>query len=563
MKLVSISVEKYRSIMKAPKVPISNLTVLVGPNNEGKSNLLSALITAMQLINGYAQARPRAATLPRQRRRAAYDWETDFPISLQEKYPEGNSVFKVGFELNRDEINSFRSEVGSNLNGLLPIEIAIGPSHKPEFRVLKRGPGGTALTNKASEVAEFIGKRIEISYIPAIRPTAAAADVVNRMVSRRLLRLENNPEYQEAQSKISEFQQPLLDELSSEVAETLKQFLPDVASVHITLPREDARYFPRRDVQIVVDDGTPTLLERKGDGVKSLAAISLLHGTFNSSGASILALEEPESHLHPSAINRLREIIIELSSHTQVVVTTHNPLLADRERVEHNILVQGSEARPASDISEIREILGVRASDNLIHARVVLLVEGESDRTILESLLKVLSDHVKSAMKNRTLVIECMRGVRNLQHRLSSLQTALCSIHVFFDADRQATDAFDNACSAGLLNRRDANFATIPGLKMSELEDCLDVNVYEEALKNGYGIDIPDSFFKARNKWSDRMQQQFKSQGRMWTDAVKLEVKHTVANAVAKKPKHALNEHRASCITTLVSELEKKLFDGA
>ena len=40
MRLVSFSVTNYRSITKAYKLPIRQATILIGPNNEGKSNIL-------------------------------------------------------------------------------------------------------------------------------------------------------------------------------------------------------------------------------------------------------------------------------------------------------------------------------------------------------------------------------------------------------------------------------------------------------------------------------------------------------------------------------------------
>jgi AAA15 family ATPase/GTPase len=43
MKLKSFTVERYRSITKAKKIRLGRVTVLVGPNNEGKSNLLRSL----------------------------------------------------------------------------------------------------------------------------------------------------------------------------------------------------------------------------------------------------------------------------------------------------------------------------------------------------------------------------------------------------------------------------------------------------------------------------------------------------------------------------------------
>ena len=50
MRLVSFTVEKYRSITNAKKIGIDKSVTLVGPNNEGKSNLLRALVAAMNIL---------------------------------------------------------------------------------------------------------------------------------------------------------------------------------------------------------------------------------------------------------------------------------------------------------------------------------------------------------------------------------------------------------------------------------------------------------------------------------------------------------------------------------
>ena len=43
MRLLSFSVVNYRSITNARKIQTHNMTVLVGKNNEGKSNILRSL----------------------------------------------------------------------------------------------------------------------------------------------------------------------------------------------------------------------------------------------------------------------------------------------------------------------------------------------------------------------------------------------------------------------------------------------------------------------------------------------------------------------------------------
>lgn len=54
MQLVNFSVTNYRSITKAHKINLQNITVLVGRNNEGKSNILMALNVAMETMMQHA-----------------------------------------------------------------------------------------------------------------------------------------------------------------------------------------------------------------------------------------------------------------------------------------------------------------------------------------------------------------------------------------------------------------------------------------------------------------------------------------------------------------------------
>lgn len=65
MRLVGFSVKSYRSIVNTERIQLSNKTVIVGPNNEGKSNLLRALILGMNTLMGrLSRYRPTQFGLP-------------------------------------------------------------------------------------------------------------------------------------------------------------------------------------------------------------------------------------------------------------------------------------------------------------------------------------------------------------------------------------------------------------------------------------------------------------------------------------------------------------------
>lgn len=121
MKLVEFTVTNYRSITSARKIPITDKTVLVGKNNEGKSNLLMALNVAMNAVIRHG----RNAELKQDflSRRRLYDWNRDFPIQYQNRTRGLESIFKLHFKLTQDELEELKKEVKVRCNDDLIIEI--------------------------------------------------------------------------------------------------------------------------------------------------------------------------------------------------------------------------------------------------------------------------------------------------------------------------------------------------------------------------------------------------------------------------------------------------------
>lgn len=561
MRLVTFSVSNYRSITEAHRIPVGDSTILIGKNNEGKSNVLRALSIAMKALttHGAGDTVVSMRDLREQRDTHRYIWRRDFPVSLQNRIRGTDSIFRLEFSLDDEEVIEFRGKIRSALNGNLPIEIKFGKSNTPEIRVPKRGRGGTTLSSKSGKIARYIAEHIDFNYIPAVRTEDEALSVVQDMLSAELATLEKNPDYISAVQKIADLQEPVLSRVSQSIKLSLQQFLPNIKDVTVRVPSAARHVALRSQCKIEIDDGSRTLLEYKGDGVKSLAALSLLKDKMKSTGASIIAIEEPESHLHPGAMHSLRDVIESLTSDNQVVLTTHCPLFVDRGSVNRNIVIDSNSAKPARDISAVRKLLGVKASDNLVNASHVLVVEGEEDVVALMSLLPFLSSTIGKAIKNRHMVIEPIGGAGNLSYKLTLLSNALCVSHVFLDGDEAGKRAYQRAEDDGLIKLSEATFVNCRGFPQAELEDCFDRSCYESAVLLEFGVDLSDTAFRGSGKWSNRAQSCFLKQGKIWGSKVESQLKALVASIVSKHPEQALDAHKRNSIDALITALETKL----
>ena len=560
MRLIEFSVTNFRSITSAHKVPISGTTILIGRNNEGKSNVLKALSIAMNTLQRHAMAERRGYLVRRSYKKdeSQYYWERDFPIVLQNRKGINQSIFKLEFKLDQKEVDEFKNEIQSNLNGTLPLLIKIGKDDRPSIKVNKRGRGSKTLNSKSSKIAEFIARRIFFNHIPAVRTDREAMSVIGEMLMRELRVLERDQEYQDALKIIIDLQKPILESLAQRIKEPLSEFLPNIKSVKIQIPENLRIFAPLRDFEVVIDDGTPTNIELKGDGVKSLAALGLLKNKSIKSGISVIAIEEPESHLHPEAIHQINEVVCSLVDENQVIITTHNPLFVDRNNIKSNIIDSGK-ATPAKSVKEIRELLGIKASDNLINANYALVVEGEDDKMALTALLKQLSEKISKSLKNKLFVIESIGGTGNLSYKLSLMKTSLCIYHVLLDNDDAGRQSFLKASNEKLLSIQNCTMVNCRGMVNSEFEDCIDPKIYKREIFDQFGVTLDSRKFRGNGKWSERIKSVFMDQGKPWDKKIEQNVKNVVAICVSLNPKNALNVHKRNSIDSLVNALERML----
>ena len=568
MKLQYFSIKNYRSIASADVDKLGDSVIFIGPNNEGKSNILQAINTCLTTLTSDRPIFLKDQVKIRYDKRH-YDWQRDYPIARQEKYVTGESIFQIHFQLSLLERKLFKEITRSSLSDLLPIELRFSQNGFASFKVIKRGPGGPALTKKPEKIREFLSSVLDFVYIPAIRTADTSIEVVSQLIEREFKILETNSEYMSLQQQISDMQQPILDDITSRLKDTLEKFIgKSVNSIDINLNQATRARYLSRYCQIVVDDGTPTLLERKGDGVQSLVAIGLMSSAIKSAKKEkdiILLIEEPESHLHSRAIHQLRETLDEIKTNSQVFITTHCPLLVNHENIPSNFIVSNNKATFAKSISSIRDILGVRGSDNLLHTALIIVVEGPEDEIAMRSILSYYSETLSKAFKNGSLGIYPIGGASKLSHTLQMLKHNICNYFIILDDDAEARRGYSVASINMLASPSNTVFINCQGLPESEFEDILDDKLYKQHFLDKYQVDISMPSFKLKTKWSERIRKglgkcgKSSPSGEAWPERDEYDSKRVIGDLVANSPASAIHPSKIELIQNIALAIEAKL----
>jgi len=555
MKLLSFTVNNFRSITSANKIPFQDMTILAGKNNEGKSNLLMAISVAMNTLRYYSDS-----TSFLRKVRQLYDWQRDYPVSEQtSKKKNKESEFVLEFVLTQEEVIEFQARYKHKLNGSLPVKVSFDSSNNPQIKVVKRGKGSKSLNAKSRYICSYIAHKIEFNYIPAVRTKDAAMREINKQVANALCQIESDKKYKEAIKVIQDLRRPILASIETQVCDTLKEFLPLVVDVSINL-NDEIFVEHSRYASIKINDGQLTDLQNKGDGVKSLVALALLKNLhINEGGISIIAVEEPEAHLHPEAINILRDTIYSLSSKSQVIISTHNPLFVNRCNLSSNIIVKNGVVSPAANIREIREILGVKISDNLFDSEVMLLVEGDTDKISLSKLLST-DPAIKLALDTNRFSILTLGGTGAVSYYINLLNTLISSTLVFLDSDEAGRNAINKALGDKIIDDKHYYLCKKSDMAKSEFEDIISLDLYRQEVIDKYGVDLDTG--KMRNKtkvWSDRVRDVFEDNGKVWTEELETDLKYLVAHKVEDKPEAALIPGEEVILNNLRTSIKKAL----
>ncbi len=315
----------YKSI-RFCDVQLGPLTFLVGPNGAGKSNFVEALhLLSYALKSTLEQAIAN---------------HSGFHSILS----KGENIcpkitFQIDCEIGNEGKCHYAVEIEATPEGPVVInseECSMDSPGRNDWFKVKRGvvESNQGVAPAASEDSLYLVNASGMRPFGPIYRTLSNLTVYN-------------PEPDEIRGFKAERSHRLLDRTGSGLAEVvfhLKQADPenllriteylqriDRSLLAIDPVSFDGNYNLRFRMNTGNTIGQDFWTQNMSDG--TLRALAVLVALFQSHPVSVIALEEPETGLHPAAAGLLFDSLVEGSHLRQVVVTTHSPDLLDRKDV--------------------------------------------------------------------------------------------------------------------------------------------------------------------------------------------------------------------------------------
>lgn len=565
MKLRTFYVKSYRSITEATLDNIQNYGVFVGPNNAGKSNLLRAIYISLSIaLEGDFQRARRNRQYSYAYRGENYNWERDIPVNLREN-KGASTTFKLTFEFSDEEKADFRQKFNINLTKSLQMKFQLF-SNRTEYNIIMPGRAKKPMEEKMQDIGLFIRSKLDYEYIPCVRSSELTNEYFSRLLSKEFRQLDGNEEYQRCLQTIQELQLPIVQGLENKLSVSLKPFLPNIKGVSLQNTNyldTGLRFYSSRgrSAPINIDDGDITPIDEKGDGIKSLAAIALIESISfeNLEGRSlILCIEEPEAHLHPDAIHSLRTVLFELSerSGVQVIISTHSPLLIDRDKISNNVIVgDNHRIHPCSCVEDVRQVLGVRISDNLAATKVVL-VEGESDKRYFETLCKRRLS-LRQKLEDNSLQFVNVHSASKMDFQIRMYNSIMVSTLVLLDSDSSGIASANALMAAKIKRPSEILLIKSAGMRESELEDLVNIDSYSQIIKDKYNINLNTTSFKQRRKvWSDRLHIASQMSPCILNPEIEAQIKTDIADIVVELGMSAIADYDKQYVESIVDAIE-------
>lgn len=465
MLLSRLQIEHYRGI-KSLELALGPTTVLVGENNCGKTSVLHALRACLQ-------------TLRSSGRTSSFD---EFDLHFDSRSADPTTAPPIAITLTFEESTpgEWSDEVERKLGGDGGVIALIPPNDRSrvQLRVSAEYSNVTQEIDTAFEFLDAAGKplpaknRSRLSSLQQLRPLfylSALRDAGKEFsrTSQFWSPFVKNSQIDEATKVEIEKQLEGINAKIIEAHGTFKGVREHLGKVQelvalgghdvVSVDAVPARVFDmlnRTQVSIASTTGARLPIGRHGEGTQSLTVLMLFDAFLKSELARkqgvkeskpIVALEEPEAHLHPNAVRALWKTIRDIDG--QKLIATHSgdllsevDLTAIRRIYKSRGKVKvGAIAPGMLDPRDQRkfDFLVRRTRGELFFARCWLLGEGETEAILFAGVAEVLGLDLEQA------------GVRCVEYRLGDIDYFLDAAnalgiawHCLTDADEQgAADA--------------------------------------------------------------------------------------------------------------------------
>ncbi len=496
MKLRHVKIENFRGITNL-ELEIGDIVVLIGENNTGKTAVLDALKFALREV--------------RSRRGCAFD-SYDFHLPTAESTPSSAAPISIVLTFREDTLGDWNEQQTARLNrariaqidtqGRTSVILKVGARfdtetqefiHDWEFRNIEGAPLA-GLTDSAMGVFQ---NEVEYYYLSALRDAAKHFDAKGIYWRPFLKESQLSPEKrEEIEAKLADVNQLIVSSHASfsQVVEKLKE----VKNV-LTIPGGDnlvsidsvpGRLFDllsKAQVNLNAGTGAKVPVGRHGEGTQSIAVLTLFNAFLQAwnKGDIIVALEEPEAHLHPSAIRALWQLITRIPG--QKIISTHSgDLLSEvpSEYVTRLYKVAGNVTSAgfkdinldAGDTRKFNFHIR-RARGELLFAKCWILGEGETEATLIPEIARILNNNLERAG------IRCVTYQTGISLELAVIIANKMGIHwvVLSDNDQQGR-ADQEAVRRHLDGRQEEN--VLFTMQEANIEEHLCVHGFSDVYNN-------------------------------------------------------------------------------
>lgn len=409
MKITKLRIENLRGL-KQVELDLDATTVLIGENNSGKTSVLDALRLCLRELGP--------------RRRVVFD-SFDFHLKDGAAEPHSADPLLVEISFSEQSDGEWDDPLVGRLNrnkilqvdarGLRHVVLRVTCAYDPAsrdfaqdwtFLNLNRQP----LTAVSETALAALQREVPFFYLTALRDAARHFDAKGPFWRPFLKDSQLSPEKKaEIEQKLREINDLVVASHTSfeqardrlgKVQDVVPMAGGDVVSIE-AVPGRMFDMLAKAQIHLGASTGAKVPVGRHGEGTQSLAVLMLFSAFLDAwpNGSPIVALEEPEAHLHPSAVRALWDILGVIGG--QKLISTHSGDLLSEVDV-HNVrrLARTKEGVrafrvPATllDDEETRKFnYHVRRSrGELLFARCWLLVEGETEAWIYPAAARALA----------------------------------------------------------------------------------------------------------------------------------------------------------------------------